>query len=302
MVLQSILRGGAFVASYFRGSRIPRPSQAGGGDWAILTGSTSGVGLALASELCSRGFNVILHGRSHEKLKALQSDLRTQFPTSECELLVLDAASCFSPGSFDASRDAILKTTETRNVVLLINNVGIGHNLNDDFSSLTSQSPSSIDLILNTNVGFMTHLTRLLIPTLAKGTASLVINVGSMAELAMPYIAVYSATKAYISTFTKALDAEMRAENLNISIECMIFGDIDTPVHPMEQSLSVLGANKAAKCILDQGGWMGTWGLEPIGAPYWFHAVLLWLCEIQHWGILRAGFIHNLKDKAKKHA
>lgn len=302
MVLQSFLRAGAFIASSIQGSRIPSPSQADGGSWAILTGSTSGVGLALASELCSRGYNVILHGRNTEKLKAVQSDLRSRFPIAGCELLVLDAATCFSLENFDTSHNSISQVTENRNIVLLINNVGIGHNLTEDFRSLTSQSAASIDLILNTNIGFMTHLTRLLIPALSKGSSSFVINVGSLSELAMPYIAVYSATKAYISTFTKALDAEMRAENLGISVECMLFGDIDTPVHPMDQSLSVLRANKAAKCILDQGGWIGSWGLEPVGAPYWFHAVLLWLCQIQHWGLLRAGFIQNLKDKAKKTA
>lgn len=64
----------------------------------------------------------------------------------------------------------------------------------------------------------------------------------------MPYIAVYSATKAYMSTFTKALDTEMCAENQDITVECMLFGDIDSPVHPMKQSLSVLGAEE---CILD---------------------------------------------------
>lgn len=97
----------------------------------------------------------------------------------------------------------------------------------------------------------MTHLTRILLPILAESAASLVINVGSLAELAMPYIAVYSATKAYMSTFTKTLDAEMHAKNLDIIFECMLFGDIDTLVHPMKQSLTVLGAEDAAKCILD---------------------------------------------------
>ena len=69
-----------------------------------------------------------------------------------------------------------------------------------------------------------------MLPGLKICTPSLIINIGSLSELAMPYATVYSATKAYISTFDKALDSEIRAEAVDVKVECMIFGDIDTPV------------------------------------------------------------------------
>lgn len=297
MAIQTILRLVTFFLSYIRPRKLLRYSHTKDPSWAIVTGSTSGVGLALSLELCSRGFNIILHGRDLEKLKTVQSKLLARFPDRECEVLTLDASKCFSHEQYAISRDAILEATNGRHVTLLINNVGIGHSLHRDFRAFTVQTPPSVDILLDTNIGFMTHLTHILLPILAASAPSLIINVGSLAELAMPYIAVYSATKAYMSTFTKALDAEMHAENLDITVECMLFGDIDTPVHPMKQSLSVLGAEDAAQCILDRGGSMGSWGLEPVGAPYWFHGLLLWLCQIQPWGMLRAGFVHNLKSK-----
>jgi 17beta-estradiol 17-dehydrogenase / very-long-chain 3-oxoacyl-CoA reductase len=104
-----------------------------------------------------------------------------------------------------------------------------------------------------------------------------------MSELATPYITVYSATKAFMSTFTKALDSGMRAEGIDVRVERMIFGDIDTPVHPMKQPLAVLGAAKAAKCVLDRVGSTGSWGSQPVETPYWFHGVPWWLCRIQPW-------------------
>jgi NAD(P)-dependent dehydrogenase (short-subunit alcohol dehydrogenase family) len=141
-----------------------------------------------------------------------------------------------------------------------------------------------------------------MLPGLKRCTPSLIVNIGSMSELAMPYITVYSATKAFMSTFTKALDSGMRAEGIDVRVECMIFGDIDTPVHPMKQLLAVLGAEKAAKCVLDRVGSIGSWGSQPVETPYWFHGVLWWLCRIQPWWMLRAGLIPTLrgiKDKAK---
>jgi 17beta-estradiol 17-dehydrogenase / very-long-chain 3-oxoacyl-CoA reductase len=210
---------------------------------------------------------VILHGRNPDKLEGVKSRLLARFPDRECEILLLDASTCFSQEQYATSRDAILEVSKDRCVTLLINNVGIGHG-EKDFTTFTTQKLTSIEILLNTNIGFMTHLTQILLPILAKNAPSLVINVGSLAQLAMPYIAVYSGTKAYMNTFTKALDNEMRAEKIDVTVECMVLGDVDTPVHPMKPSLSVLGAEDAAKYILDRAGSMGYWGLQPVGAPY----------------------------------
>lgn len=149
----------------------------------------------------------------------------------------------------------------------------------------------------------MTHLTQIMHPGLKGCAPSLILNIGSMSELAMPYITVYSATKAYMSTFTKGLDLEMRAEGIDVKTECMIFGDIDTPVHPMKLLLAVLGAEHATKCVLDRAGSVCSWGSQPVEIPCWFHGVFGWLCWIQPWRILRAGLIPTLrgiKDKAKE--
>jgi 17beta-estradiol 17-dehydrogenase / very-long-chain 3-oxoacyl-CoA reductase len=218
-------------------------------------------------------------------------------------VMVLDAVTCFVPDLYAASRDAVLEATRGRDVSLLINNIGTGHGLKGDFCALADQSSTAIDTVLDTNVRFMTHLTQIMLPGLKKCTPALIINVGSLAELAMPYIAVYSATKAYMSTFSKALDNEMRADGVDVRVECMLFGDIDTPVHRMEQSLMVVAAEHAAKCLLDRAGSVSVWGSQPVGSPYWFHGFLWWACKIQPWWMLRAGLIQSLteiKDKGKQ--
>jgi 17beta-estradiol 17-dehydrogenase / very-long-chain 3-oxoacyl-CoA reductase len=113
----------------------------------------------------------------------------------------------------------------------------------------------------------------------------------------MPYIVVYSATKAYMSTFSKALDTELHAKGSDVKVECMLFGDIDTPIHHMKQSLMVVGADHAAKCILDRAGCISVWGSPPVGSPYWFRGFFWWACKMQPWWMLRTGLIKSLTER-----
>jgi 17beta-estradiol 17-dehydrogenase / very-long-chain 3-oxoacyl-CoA reductase len=297
------VRAISLVYSFLTQSKLPRYLHKPGPSWAFLTGATSGLGLSLASDLCSRGFNVILHGRNPDKLEKIRLELAAKFPDRKLDVVVLDAAVCFSPDRYVASRNVILEATSNRDVSLLINNVGVGHGLKGDFRAMTDQTSTTIDVLLDTNIRFMTHLTQIMLPGLKQCTPSLIINVGSLAELAMPYITVYSATKAYMSTFSKALDNEMRAEGVDVKVECMLFADIDTPVHQMKQSLMVVGSDHAAKCLLDRAGSISTWGSQPVGSPYWFHGFLFWACKVQPWWMLRGGLIKsltNIKDRGKQ--
>jgi NAD(P)-dependent dehydrogenase (short-subunit alcohol dehydrogenase family) len=119
------LRSAAFVHSLIFPSKLPHYLHTPGSSWALVIGSTSGVGLALASELCSRGFNVILHGRNQAKLEGVRSKLLTEFSSRQIEIVLLDAAICFSGENYENSRGVILKATNGRDVSLVINNVSI---------------------------------------------------------------------------------------------------------------------------------------------------------------------------------
>jgi short-subunit dehydrogenase len=80
---------------------------------------------------------VILHGRNPDKLEGVKSQLLARFPDRECEILLLDASTCFSQEQYATSRDAILEVSKDRCVTLLINNVGIGHG-EKDFTTFTT--------------------------------------------------------------------------------------------------------------------------------------------------------------------
>jgi 17beta-estradiol 17-dehydrogenase / very-long-chain 3-oxoacyl-CoA reductase len=60
--------------------------------WAIVTGGSDGIGRGYVEELLFRGFNVIVHGRSKEKLAKLKVDLERQYPTRSIATVIADAS------------------------------------------------------------------------------------------------------------------------------------------------------------------------------------------------------------------
>lgn len=65
--------------------------------WALVIGASNGIGEGFAYELCSHGFNVVLHGRHVEKLTRIQEALRAEYPKSKVRIVVADAASLLPP-------------------------------------------------------------------------------------------------------------------------------------------------------------------------------------------------------------
>ena len=90
-------------------------------------------------------------------------------------------------------------------------------NNNIDFAPFTTQSVTQITELVDVNIRFLTYLTRYMHRLLTanareNGGRSMILNISSLADIGMPYLAAYSASKAFLTAFTKALDTEMKAE------------------------------------------------------------------------------------------
>ena len=165
--------------------------------YALITGGGSGIGYEFADLLAERGWNLVLVGRSQEKLQHASDQLRARHPD-------LDVQSISSDLAVPGEPDRVAAECQQRQlpVRMLINNAGRGL-----FGPLTEQDPGELLQMLRLNIEALTILSHRL-----SGSLDYLLNVGSMAgRLPMPRYAAYGASKSYVREFTLALRQELRA-------------------------------------------------------------------------------------------
>lgn len=176
----------------------------------LITGASSGIGKAYAYGFAKRGYNLIITARREDLLNEIARDL-TQKHKVEFAVIALDLSAAFSA---KALVDEIDKRRLT--VDILINNAGFatkGALADTDFNSQHDE--------INVNIATLTELTYLLIGRMAQRKSGTVINVGSASGFnPVPYSAVYSASKAYVLSFTQSIDYEYRDKGVNAIVVC----------------------------------------------------------------------------------
>ncbi|KAF8312190.1 NAD(P)-binding protein, partial [Clavulina sp. PMI_390] len=181
------------------------------GPWALVTGSSDGIGRGLAEELLSRGCNVILHGRNSSKLHSLKESLALTYPSAKTDIFVYDAADLDTDVGAPSFHTTVASLLVGRRLTILINNVGY----TSSYAEVEQQDPAEIDAVLNVGMRFMTHLTRACLPYLSalseeEHAPALIINVtGLTARYPAPLLSVHSGTKAYVEAFSRALSIEL---------------------------------------------------------------------------------------------
>ncbi|MBR4151901.1 MAG: SDR family oxidoreductase [Selenomonadaceae bacterium] len=180
---------------------------------AIITGGTSGIGLATAKIFLANDFNCLLVGRSPARFEKIKSELSGKFEfisadvreVSDCEKIISRAIERF--GGVD----------------VLINCAGIYYE-----GAITSTDEEIFDDIFATNVKGTFFLSRAAVNELIKSRGSIV-NVASDAGIKGNYFcASYSASKGAVVAFTKSLALELAS--FSIKVNCVAPGDILTPL------------------------------------------------------------------------
>lgn len=170
----------------------------------MVTGSTDGIGTAFAMELASRGFSLILHGRNASKLSTVKATILKAYPNVKVHVFNYDAKTVEPLSQTDLPD--ILKGRPLR---VLINNVAIGYE---------AIGPEEIDHHLHVNIRFTTHLTEILMPILISNQPSLIMNIGSDSDMGMPYVSVYSGTKAFLMSWGKGLAETMKDQGHDVEV------------------------------------------------------------------------------------
>jgi len=181
-----------------------------GVEYAVVTGASKGLGKYFARALAARKQNLILVARSKNKLDALADELRsTHGVLAETQELDLS-----SPG---AGLQLAQKLRENNfQVELLVNNAGFGQR--GEFVQLPLDH--QLQMIRLQNIAVV-ELTYQLLPAMIEKGRGGIINVSSMAGFQpVPYAAMYSATKSFLTTFSMALREELRPSGVKVVTVC----------------------------------------------------------------------------------
>jgi len=178
---------------------------------ALITGATAGLGAEFARQLAPKASRLILVGRRRERLESLAEELRAGFSGITVDPFSVDLAD-----SLERERLASWILREDIPLNLLVNNAGLG-----DLGPFDTAEWKRLEPMLSVNVTALTHLTHLLLPMLRKQSPAAVLNVSSIAGFfPLPEMAVYAATKAYVTSFSEALRMELAPHGVSVTALC----------------------------------------------------------------------------------
>ncbi|MDE6717757.1 MAG: SDR family NAD(P)-dependent oxidoreductase [Muribaculaceae bacterium] len=197
---------------------------------AVVTGASSGIGLCFCRELASRGCRLVMIS-NQEELDSYARKIREEYGVETypffCDLTAPDAA----------DRVAAFVDAERLEPDFLINNAGIF-----SFRLLEETAPERIDCFIDLHVRSVTALSLLFARRFSKRGRGRILNMSSMScWMPMPGIAMYSATKAYIRVFSRALHYEVRDSGVTVTAACP--GGIATDLFGLPEHLKRLAVN-----------------------------------------------------------
>ncbi|MFO1438831.1 MAG: SDR family oxidoreductase [Verrucomicrobiaceae bacterium] len=174
---------------------------------ALITGASSGLGAEFARQLAPQAAELILVARRGDVLEEVKASLAGQKARVTC--FAADLGSDAGRASLMAFLDQNLLKPD-----LLINNAGLG-----DYGPFATSPEDKTRLQIDLNITALTMLTHALLPKM-EGRGG-VLNVSSLASaLPMPELAVYAASKSYVTSFSEALAIELAPRGITVTCVC----------------------------------------------------------------------------------
>jgi short-subunit dehydrogenase len=170
---------------------------------ALVTGASSGIGEAMATQLAASGVHVVAVARREDRLEALAAEM----PTGRVEALAADLTK---------KKQLALVAERARDVDLLVNNAGFGTS-----GRFADADPKRLQREIKLNVQAVVALTRAALDGMVVRDRGWVCNVSSIAGFQpAPNLAVYAATKAFVTSFTEGLHEELRGTGVSATALC----------------------------------------------------------------------------------
>jgi len=201
---------------------------------ALITGASSGIGMEFARQLATRDYNLIITGRRADRLNALKESLPT-----DVEIIIADLndeTACFD----------FLDKVKDKDIDLFINNAGFG--LAGSF--LETDLKREISMVKVNDIA-MHILFKGILKKMADKNSGQILNVASSAGLlpAGPYMATYYASKAYVTSLTRAVNHELKEKGLNVYVSALCPGPVDTEFNSVADVVFALKGISPEVCV-----------------------------------------------------
>ncbi|XP_060465852.1 17-beta-hydroxysteroid dehydrogenase type 3 isoform X1 [Panthera onca] len=187
---------------------LPRSFLKSMGQWAVITGAGDGIGKAYSFELARQGLNVVLISRTLKKLQAIAAEIEC---TTGSSVKIIQA-----DFTKDNIYEHIREKLEGLEIGILVNNVGMLPNF---LPSHFLDTPDEIQSLIHCNITSVVKMTQLILKHMESRRKGLILNISSgVALFPWPLYSMYSASKAFVCTFSKALQAEYKRKGIIIQV------------------------------------------------------------------------------------
>ena len=180
------------------------------GKWAIITGASSGIGKALAFEFAAGGFNLVLIARNETALTEVAAECARRNRV-EADIIAADLS---RPDALDVLTGEL--ASKPRRYEVLVNNAGF--TIHGDFASADLEQ--NIQL-LNVQLTAALKLTKAVLPSMIAERRGRILNVASVYSFSpVPFQSVYAACKAFLLSFSSALQNELTGTGVTVTVFC----------------------------------------------------------------------------------
>lgn len=198
---------------------------------ALVTGGTSGMGLEYCRQLAAKGCNVLMVSIQQEQLATLPAELAAEYG--------VQAWGLYADLAREEAADEVWNWCQKQHldIDILVNNAGMFF-----FHELDAPTREKAATMLNLHIMTPTRLMMLFGDAMKERRRGYIVNMSSMAaQLPAPGITTYSATKAYLKSFSKSLYFEMRP--YGVGVTTVLPAAIATPLYRLKPSLMKLGVS-----------------------------------------------------------
>lgn len=247
---------------------------------ALVTGAGSGIGRCYALRLAAQGYDLLLAGNRREPLEAVAAEVRTAARDCDVRVVTIDLARVEAAAElWDSMR------REGVEIDVLINNAGIF-----SFRDILQTPPERIERILLLHTLTNTQLCRLAAADMVRrGCRGHILNMSSY-SLWMPFpgLSLYSASKAYVRSFSVAFSKEVQEHGIRVTAVCP--AGVATDLYGLTPRWQRIGLRLGVLISADacaRRGLRALWRGRRCIVPDWWNRAWIPLCKILPMWVLR---------------